>query len=464
MYRVVTDMAEVRKYLGPASAVSFDFETAPLDAWRHEDKAALDTHKACIVGVSFSTSEDDGIYVPIAHRIGNNADEGEVMAMLSDFAVNKKIIKIAHNLAFEASFLYKHGIIIQPPVYDTMLAAMMTLKSNTEFRTLSDSGLKTLVPQLLKVELPKFEEVTCGRFFDELDTTDTETIRYACADSDYALRLYHMFNSWFDRYLPRHRWITENIESPTAIFVGLMKHNGVSVDKALMYHKQFDAEEKISGLLRQIKSFIGSDIDIGANASTDALKKYLYEDLNLPVVKTTAKFQTAADEESIILLKDWCKDNKPETLPLLEGIHDYRKWNKIKSTYIDGFLNAVNSETGKIHTSFFQLGTDTGRFASRYPNLQNLPRKDNDPVGIRDFLIPSEGYVFIDFDFSQIELRVGAWYCRDEKMLEVYRNDGDIHAQTTAVIYNIPFDEAADKDAPRYKERRSVAKNCNFGV
>ena len=121
-------------------------------------------------------------------------------------------------------------------------------------------------------------------------------------------------------------------------------------------------------------------------------------------------------------------------------------------------------ETGKIHTSFFQLGTDTGRFASRTPNLQNMPRKDNDPVGIRNFLTASKGYIFVDFDFSQIELRVGSWYCRDKKMLETYMNDGDIHAQTTSVIYNIPFDEATDKNAPHYKEHRSIAKNCNFGV
>lgn len=463
MYRVLTDMVEVRKYLDTASAVAFDFETSPLKNWRRDDKAALDPHKARITGVSFSTAEGEGIYVPIAHRIGNNADANDVLTLLTEFAANTKTIKIAHNLAFEASFLYKHGIVLQPPVYDTMLAAIMTLKSNTEFRTLADSGLKTLVPQLLKVDLPKFEEVTGGRFFDQLNPSDAETIRYACADSDYALRLYHLINKWFDRFLPRHRWIVENIESPTAVFVGMMKYNGVGVNKALMYQKQFDAEEKIAELSRTIKNYVG-DIDIGANAATDNLKKYLYEDLNLPVLKTTEKYRAAADEEAIILLKDWCRDNKPETLPLLEAIHDYRKWNKIKSTYIDGFLDAVNRETGKIHTSLFQLGTDTGRFASRHPNLQNMPRKGNDPVGIRDFFVPSEGHIFIDFDFSQIELRVGAWYCRDEKMLEVYNNDGDIHAQTTAVIYNIPFDKAMNKDAPNYKERRSVAKNCNFGV
>ena len=459
-YKLAKRVDDVKKYIDGAKIISFDFETAPDEKYRSEQYAALDPHKSHIVGVSFSRDINTGIYAPMAHQNYKNLN---MDALLSEFA-NSGAVKIAHNLSFEAMFLYAMKIQITAPVYDTILAAMMTLKSNTEFRSLSDSVLKTLVPQLLHVDLPKFEEVVGNRCFDELDPEDAETIRYACADSDFALQLYQLFNNWFDKYLPKHRWIIENIESPTAIFVGIMKYHGICVNKELMYKKQFDADETIRNLRAKIKKFIGSDIDIGANASTDALKKYLYEYLNLPVLKTTAKYQAAADEETIVLLKDWCKDNKPDTVPLLEAIHDYRKWNKIKSTYIDGFLNAVNSATDKIHTSFFQLGTDTGRFASRYPNLQNMPRKDNDPIGIRSFFIPSEGCTFVDFDFSQIELRVGAWYCRDEKMLDTYRNNGDIHAQTTSVIYNVPFDEAVNKDAPHYKEHRSIAKSCNFGV
>jgi DNA polymerase-1 len=112
----------------------------------------------------------------------------------------------------------------------------------------------------------------------------------------------------------------------------------------------------------------------------------------------------------------------------------------------------------------FPLGTETGRFAARNPNLQNCPRKDNDPVGVRNFFIAPKGKALLSLDFSQIELRVGAFYCRDGRMLETYRTGGDIHAQTTSVIYRIPFGQASDKNAEHYKERRSIAKNCNFGV
>ena len=106
------------------------------------------------------------------------------------------------------------------------------------------------------------------------------------------------------------------------------------------------------------------------------------------------------------------------------------------------------------------LGTETGRFAARNPNLQNCPRKDNDPIGVRNFIKAPEGNVILSLDFSQIELRVGAFYCRDEKMLETYHSGGDIHAQTTSVIYKIPFQEAADKNHPHYKERRTIAKTA----
>ena len=110
------------------------------------------------------------------------------------------------------------------------------------------------------------------------------------------------------------------------------------------------------------------------------------------------------------------------------------------------------------------LGTETGRFAARNPNLQNCPRKTNDPIGIRNFIVAAPGNVLMSLDFSQIELRVGAFYCRDPKMLETYRSGGDIHAQTTSVIFGVPFDVAVDKNAPDYKEHRTIAKNCNFGV
>ncbi|MFX4263103.1 bifunctional 3'-5' exonuclease/DNA polymerase [Pelotomaculum propionicicum] len=464
-YKSVTTIKEIKEYLGSAKVVAFDFETSPLDKYRDEDKAALDPHKAIIVGVSFSAAEGTAIYVPISHRTGENVKEPKELMVYLKTAVfqNPKVIKVAHNLSFEAMFLYAKGIVVQPPVYDTIAAAQLTLKSKWEYRSLSDSGLKLLAASLFGAEMPDFQTVTNGRHFDELDPQNEETIHYACADADYTLRLYHRFNGWFDCYLSRHRFIVENIESPTAVYVGMMKYNGLLVDKDLMLAKQAEAEKKLKNLRSEINAMTGG-VNIGANASTSAFKKYLYNDLGLPVLKTTEKYQEAADDQALILLRDWCYENKPELVQLFNLVQEYRKWGKLKSTYIDGYLEHINSATGRIHPDMFPLGTETGRFASRNPNCQNIPRPDSDAIGVRNFFLAPAGKVILSLDLSQIELRVGAFFCRDEKMLETYRSGGDIHAQTTSVIYRIPFSQARDKNAKQYKERRVIAKNCNFGV
>ena len=463
-YKCVYTLAEIQENLKNATLFAFDFETSPRDKWRNDKSAALDAHKADITGISFSVSDGTAIYIPLKHRSGRNAENQKaIWDYLKLLFESGDVIKVAHNLAFESMFLYAKGIVLQKPCYDTIAASQLTLKSKWEFRSLSDSGLKTLAPALCKAEMTEFSTVTDGRLFDELSPQDEQTIRYACADSDYTLRLYHVFNQWFGRFLPKHRAIVEEVESPTSVYVGIMKYNGILVDKSAMRKKQAEAAEKIVSIRTEISGIIGN-IEIGANASTSAFKKYLFVDLGLPVMKTTAKHQEAADDETMILLKEWCESNRPELARLFELVQEYRKWGKLKSTYIDGYLRFIDENTGRIHPDLMPLGTETGRFASRNPNMQNCPQKDNDPIGVRKFIIAPAGKVLLSLDFSQIELRVGAFYCRDKRMLETYRTGGDIHAQTTSVIYRIPFEEAADKNAPHYKERRTIAKNCNFGV
>ena len=463
-YKTVRTVAEIEEYIGDAEVIAFDFETAPTDEYRDEEMAALDAHKSDIVGISMSKEAGTAIYVPLRHRAYENANASIVMSYLtSRLFTSRKITKIAHNLAFEAMFLYKYGIVLQEPVYDTIVAAQLTLKSDYEFRELKECGLKKLVPYLYNVELPTFESVVGELCFDELDPDSWNTCRYACADSDYALQLYHTFNEWFENNIPKHRYICEEIESPTAVFTGMMKYNGVGVDAALMEQKKQEAEEKLMDLRSKILDVTG-DIEIGENCGTEAFKNFLYKTLGLPVIKLTAKYREAADDEAIQMLAGYCKQVRPELVEFFDTVKEFRKWAKIKSTYIDGYMKHINSATGRIHPDLMPMGTDTGRFAARNPNLQNMPRKGGDPIGVRQFVIAGKDSSFLDFDFSQIELRVGAFYCRDEKMMETYRSGGDIHAQTTSVIFNIPISEAVDKDNPDYKERRTIAKNVNFGT
>lgn len=462
-YKCVTTVDEIKDYIGGSRIVAFDFETAPDDPYREEDKAALDPAKAHIVGCSFSVKEGTGVYVPIAHRIGTNIDRDAFFAFLTAFLMDKTVIKIAHNIAFESSMAYARGIVIQAPVYDTICASQMSLKSIYEFRKLNESGLKRLAEELFGEPLPSFSSVTDGKHFDELDAQDEETVRYGSADSDFALRLYHKFNDWFDRFLPKHRYIVEEIESPTAVYLGIMKTNGIPVNLPLMRERKAEAENEMERIRKEIEFIIG-DVNIGANCSTQAFKNYLYKDLGLPILKTTETNREAADDMTMTLLKEWCDTNRPELSGLFSLVQEYRKWGKIKSTYIDGYLKYLNPVTGCIHPELFALSTDTGRMNCRNPNAQNMPRKNKDPIGVRNFIKAPEGCLILSLDFSQIELRVGAFYCRDERMLDTYRKNGDIHAATTSVIFGVSYEEALDKHSENYKEHRTIAKNVNFGT
>lgn len=462
-YKCVTTVAGIRDYIGDSINVAFDFETAPDDAFRQEEKSALDPAKSHIVGCSFSVKEHTGIYVPVAHRIATNIDQSEFMAFLREFLSDTNKRKIAHNLAFESMVSYHAGIVILPPVYDTIAASQMSLKSSTEFRGLSDSGLKRLANELCYESPPSFTQVTGGKHFDELDPQDEETIHYGAADSDYSLRLMHIFNDWFDRFLPNHRWIVENVESPTSVYLGIMKNNGVPIDQKLMLKRKEEAEKEMARIRGEIEFIIG-DVKIGANCSTKAFKIYLYETQGLPVLKTTESNKEAADDATMTLLKEWCDENRPELSELFSLVQEYRKWGKIKSTYIDGYLKYINSVTGNIHPNMYALSTVTGRFNSTQPNCQNMPRQTNDPVGVRNFIKAPEDHLILSCDYSQIELRVGAHYCQDSVMMETYLTGGDIHSATTSVIFSCSYDEAQNKHRPDYKEQRTIAKNVNFGT
>lgn len=470
-YTCCLTIEDFDKYMTPVFEdgieCAFDIETAPLDLFRDIDRAALDPHKSEITGISFSHTPGTAIYVPLTHRTGRNFELTiDPFLFLLDVAFfRSRCLKIAHNIAFESGFFYKHGIVIQAPAYDTIAASQLTLKTPQAFRELKDSGLKTLTSEILKVKQTKFLEVTGGKHFDELDPEDPATIEYACADSDYALQLRRYFKSWFEANIPRHEWYCMMVDTPACIYTGLMKYNGIAVDQDLMQVKKLEAEAKMADLRKEILAVVGPGIDIGKNASTKAMETWMYDMHGFPVLRRTETGGRAMDDETFQLLIDWCNEyDRQDDIKLIRLLQEYRKWGKMLSTYIDGYTQHINSVTGRIHADLMPTVTDTSRFAARNPNLQNMPRKDNDPTGVRKFFVAEGDNMFIDFDFSQIELRVGAVYCRDEKMLETYRSGGDIHAQTTSVIYGISVQQAKDKNAENYKERRTIAKNCNFGV
>jgi len=463
-YSCITNYLDVIDFLHDVPVVAFDIETSPLDIWRSDPKASLDSHKSAITGCSFA-SENESIYVPFKHRCGTNVNNQEKLweFLKGNIFESEDVIKIAHNLAFESSFFYAKGIMVQKPCYDTIAAAQMTLKSRFEFRNLTDSGLKRLATEQFSAVMTSFENLTDGRFFDELNPQDKDTIRYACADSDYAMRLYLKFNNWFDSYLPAHRTVVEDLESPTSVYVGMMKHNGIPVEKETIERAMIMADAKIAELESKILSITGN-ITIGSNCSTVGFKNFLYNTLSLPVLKTTDKHQPSLDDEALLRLADYCKIHKPDIVPLFGLVIDYRKWQKLQSTYFRGYHSFINDATGRIHPSLQPLATKTGRFSCSLPNMQNSPQPSDDPIGVRNFIVAPDGWKIIEADYSQAEIRLCAFLSGDEVLLEAYRQGMDIHAITTSAIFKIPLEEAMDEENPLYKRRRKIAKATMFGI
>lgn len=462
-YKVVTNMEEAEQYIARSPIVAFDFETAPNEDYRTSEKAALDPARSHICSISLSVAEGSAIMIPVAHKVGSNVSQEEFFSFLTDLMTDTSIVKVAHNIAFESMFCYQKKIVIQPPVYDTMCAAQLTMKSAYTFRSLADSGLKTLAKELCKEELPSFAEVVGERHFDELDPSDPETIRYSCADADIALRLYHICNGWFDRYLPGHRRVCEQLESPSAVFVGIMKVNGVPMDVDAMQRADKHADQQIGRLRYEIRQYVG-DINIGSNCGTAAFRNFIYGLCALPVLKYTEKLKPSLDDEALLMLQDYCREHRKELAGLFDLVMDYRKWQKLKSTYLEGYLKYVNPVTRCMHPDLMQLATETGRFACRRPNMQNIPQKGEDPIGIRNFIAAPDGWSVMEIDYSQAEIRLCAYLSQDKVLLDAYEHGTDVHAITTAAVFGIPLEEAMDHSRPDYKHRRTVAKGTMFGI
>ena len=462
-YKIITAIEDLKAYLEDHSKIAFTFKTAPHYQFRKEAGADVDPVKSYIVGCSFSVSEESGVYVPLAHRLGTNMDTEEFFTFLKEFLTNKNLVKISHNIAFQAALAYGKGILIQPPVYDIGAASQLTLKKENEFRSLEESDLKILSEEILEEDVSSLLKITGKRFLDQMNADDPGVVSHCAAEACFIIRLYQKFNNWFGEYLPKHRDIVETLESPVAVYLGIMKYNGLPVNVSMMKHYKKEAEEVLSEIYKEIER-LSDNVYLGANCSSQAFKNYLYDTLELPVVKMTKNNVAALDSTTVSLLKKWCDANRPTLSPLLTLVETYRKHYQVKRTFLDGYMKYINSKTGCLHPNFNSMGASTGRMSCHKPNLQNMPRKSNDPIGIRNLIKAPEGSLILSLDFSQIELRLGAWHSKDKVMMEIYQSNGDIHAATTSVIFDISYDEAQDKKNENYKERRTIAKAVNFGV
>ena len=466
MYRnCITAVEEVKAYIADSKVVAFKIHTASKYLYRNDKNSDFDPAKAKMIGCAFAVQGKPGIYVPIAHRFGKNIDSDEFQSFLKEFLSSKDIVKVAHDLAFDSSMVYADkGIVIQSPCYDTLCAAQLSYKNNThEFRKQEKSDLASLVNEIFEESMPILPIPSASKHPDDFDGTNPRIVDCFAAEAEYALRLYGYFNEWFDKNLPRHKFIVENLESPVAVYVGIMKKNGLPVDIALMEHKRTEAKAELEMIYKEIERFVGK-VKIGAACSTEAFRTFLYKELELPILKTTKNAREAMDDKAMKLLREWCDTNRPKLSYLFDLVQKYRKCGQLKSTFLDGYTKHLNDVTGCVHPDFYSLSTKTGRMSCCNPNAQNMPQKANDSIGIRELIKAPDGHLILSLDFSQIELRVGTVFSRDRKMLHAYYNNEDLHAITTSIIFAIPVEEAANRQLEDYKERRTVAKSVNFGI
>lgn len=418
---------------------------------------------ADLVGISFSWEPHIAYYIPLGHvtlRSGDDEldfaphdthnpldntpiqpDKSAVLARFKPILEDSAILKVGQNIKYDAIVLAKQGIEMQGMHFDTMIASYLL---NPSFR---GHGLDQIALNLLGHKTIKYEDVT-GKgkhqiLFSEVDL-DTAT-PYACEDADITLQLYGILKK---RVLEEGLWeLMERIEMPLVPVLARMEMNGIRVDreKLASFSKGFQLE--MEGMEKKIHGLAGEPFNIN---SSQQLGHILFEKLKLPVQKKTKK-KTGYSTDIDVLTK---LAEKHE-LPAL--ILRYRSLGKLKSTYTDALQQLVHPETGRIHTSFNQTVTATGRLSSSDPNLQNIPIRTEEGRRIRETFIPREGWKMVAADYSQIELRILAHCADDAILIEAFTQDEDIHTRTAAEVFQaLP--------GMITSELRRQAKAINFGI
>lgn len=408
--------------------ISFDTETTGLNALEAE-----------LVGISFSFEPHSGYYVSIPE------DFEEAKSIIGEFREileSPDILKIAHNIKYDTKVLFKYGIEISEPVYDTMIAHYLI---NPDMRHNMDNLSETYLGY---APVP-IESLIGKKGKNQLSFRQVEIrnqTEYAVEDTDVTLQLQKEFNPKIDQIGARK--LMENIEFPLAITLAHMEKTGITLDVNALK----EMSETLAGEISKLETLISNDAGHSFNLnSPKQLGDVLFEELKiLSNPKKTKTGQYATSEDILVKLKD--------KHPIIEHILEYRQVQKLKSTYVDALPNEVSKKDGRIHTVFAQTVAATGRLASNNPNLQNIPIRTERGQEVRKaFVAKDDDHVLIAADYSQIELRLIAALSGDPAMMESFKKGEDIHASTAAKVFGVPLNEVT-------RTQRSQAKTVNFGI
>jgi len=417
--------------LKKAPIFSLDLETTSPDPMR-----------ATIVGISFALEPYAACYIPVAHNyLGapKQLEKKYVLEKLKPVLENDKIKKYGQNIKYDLIVLKREGIDLHGIYFDSMIASYVLNPSKMN-HNLNDIALEYLNYKMT----PTSELIGKGKKSITMDIVETErVIPYACADADIVLRVARIMEKEMkDKGLDK---LFYEVEMPLLEVLAEMEMNGVIIDMDYLAELSRDFSVRLREVEKEIYKSAGQEFNIN---SPKQLSFILFEKLKLPVVSRT-KTGPSTSEEVLLQLVEKHK------LPYL--IIEYRELQKLKSTYIDAFPGMVNPQTGRLHTSFNQTVTATGRLSSSEPNLQNIPIRTEDGRKIRRAFIPDKGSVFVSADYSQIDLRVLAHISGDESLRDAFLHNEDIHRRTAAEIFGVP-----QKDVT--PELRRIAKTVNFGL
>jgi len=455
-YELVQDEDTLARWVADATRqgyVAVDTETTSLDAMRAE-----------LVGVSMSLTPGSGCYVPLAHKgasgqgaldLGDGADSGDgsaggvlpgqidrdrAITLLKPMLEDPSVLKIGHNIKYDALLLSRYGIAIAP-VDDTILLSFVLDGGR------NGHGMDDLAQIHLDHKCISFKDVAgTGKKQITFDYVPLDIARdYAAEDADITLR----FHKLFKPRLVEDRMTTlyETVERPLIPVVAAMEREGVLVDPGELRALSKDFAQRMGDLEIEIHALAGEAFNIG---SPKQLGEILFDKMSLPGGKKT---KTGAYSTDARVLEDLAAAG--HDLPL--RVVNWRQLSKLKSTYADSLVEQVNPDTGRIHTSYAMTGAQTGRMSSTDPNLQNIPIRTEEGRRIRQTFIAAKGHKLVSLDYSQIELRVLAHIAEIDTLVEAFRNGLDIHAMTASEMFEVPI-EGMDPIV------RRNAKAINFGI
>ena len=410
------------------------------------DEVALDTEATGrnpltdhLVGIAFCYQKENAYYVPISHSYpgaGKQPGKDDVFQLIRPLLGNEGIAKIGHNLKYDVLLLGQEGIAVAGRLYDTMIAAYL-LNPNKAGHSLEEVSF-----EYLAAKKKSFVEVLNKRkSFAEV--TIEEATAYAAEDAALSIELRDMlFRKLREEGLEK---VYEDIEMPLIEVLAEMENSGIKVDAVLLKELADEMAVEIESIQKRIFFLAGEEFNI---SSPKQLSKVLFQSLGLsPTKRTKTGFSTGMD-----VLEELAEHHD---LPM-EVLH-YRSLTKLKTTYLDVLPSLVNTDTGRVHTSFNQTATATGRLSSSDPNLQNIPIRGEWGRRIRQAFIAEKGNLLLSADYSQVELRVLAHISGDEGLCEAFHKGLDIHTRTATELFGVPFDEVTP-------EMRRTAKTVNFGV